>query len=220
MKSMKVKVFIADDHPVVLEGLRVLIETEDDLRVVGSAADGRGAVRKVKETCPDVVIMDISMPGQNGIEATRQIREETPASRVIILSMHASREHVCRALQAGAQGYVEKGSVGREVVKAVREVYAGRRYLSRCISEAVINDYLHQLKTSPPVNPLEMLSSREREVLQLVAEGKSSAVIAGILFLSRKTVETYRSRLMQKLGISDIPGLVKFAILHKLIDLE
>jgi DNA-binding NarL/FixJ family response regulator len=156
------------------------------------------------------------MPELNGIEATRQIREACPSTQVVILSMYATTEHIFRALQAGAKGYVLKESVGTEVVAAVRAVSSGRTYLSKKINNFMIYNYINQRQVTEVKSPIESLSVREREVLQLVVEGKSSAEIADILSLSPKTVETYRSRLMQKLNINDVPSLVKFAIQHGL----
>lgn len=217
---MSLTVFLADDHAVVRDGLRFLLEAQPDISVIGDAASGREAVRQVAQICPDVVVMDVAMPELNGIEAARRIAQDCPSTRVIILSMHSTTEHVFRALQAGARGYVLKESAGIEVVNAVRAVHAGRRYLSQKISDRLIDDYVVQRHAAETESPLARLSPREREVLQLVVEGKSNADIADILFLSPKTVETYRSRLMQKLGISDLPGLVKFAIQHGLTPLE
>ena len=217
---MSITVFLADDHAVVRDGLRVLLEAQPDIRVAGDAANGRETVRQVVRLRPDVAVLDIAMPELNGIEAAQRITQDCPSTRVIILSMHSTTEHVFRALQAGARGYVLKESAGIEVVNAVRAVHAGRRYLSQKISDRLIDDYVVQRQAAEAESPLARLSSRERQVLQLVVEGKSSADIAGVLFLSLKTVETYRSRLMQKLGISDLPGLVKFAIQHGLTPLE
>jgi DNA-binding NarL/FixJ family response regulator len=213
---MPISVFIADDHAVVRDGLRLLLETQADMKVVGDAADGRQTVNQVLQFRPDVVIMDIAMPELNGIEATRQIREACPSTQVVILSMYATTEHIFRALQAGAKGYVLKESVGTEVVAAVRAVSSGRTYLSKKINNFMIYNYINQRQVTEVKSPIESLSVREREVLQLVVEGKSSAEIADILSLSPKTVETYRSRLMQKLNINDVPSLVKFAIQHGL----
>jgi RNA polymerase sigma factor (sigma-70 family) len=217
---MSITVFLADDHAVVRDGLRALLAAQRDLEVIGDAANGREAVQQVAQLCPDVVIMDIAMPELNGIEATGQIRKRCPSAQVIILSMHASVEHIYRALQAGARGYLLKESAGAEVGDAVRVVYAGRRYLSQKISDELIDDYLLQRQDKELASPLTLLSPREREILQLVVEGKSSAQIAKILSLSPNTVDTYRSRMMQKLNINDLPGLVKFAIQHQLISVE
>ena len=217
---MSITVFIADDHAVVRDGLRYLLEAQPDIEVIGDAADGRETVRLVTQLKPDVAIMDITMPELNGIDATLQIRDVCPSTKVIILSMHANTRHIARALQAGAQGYLVKESAGIEVVKAVRTVYAGHHYLSQVVSDVVINDYVSQQRATEHKGPLESLSAREREVLQLVVEGHSSTEIAGILNLSPKTVESYRSRLMHKLEISDLPSLVRFAIRQGLTPLE
>ena len=217
---MTIKVFLADDHAVVRDGMQALLEGEHDITVVGMASNGRDAVRRVQKFNPDVVVMDIAMPELNGIEATARIYEASPSIQVIILSMHDTSEHIFQALKAGARGYLIKESAGKEVITAVRTVHSGRRYLSRKIEEKVIENYIDYRKTAPDRSPLEKLSLREREILQLVVEGKSSAMIAESLFLSPKTIETYRSRLMQKLGIKDLPSLVKFAIQHGLTSIE
>ena len=219
-ESAVTTVFLADDHTVVRDGLRVLLEAEHDIRVIGDAANGHEAVRGVARLCPDVVVMDIAMPELNGIEATREIVQVCPSAQVIILSMHSTTEHIFQALQAGARGYLLKESAGSEVVSAVRAVRAGQRYLSQKISDRLVDDYVRQRQAAEAKSPLALLSPRERSVLQLVVEGKSSAQIARILSLAPKTVETYRSRLMLKLGISDLPGLVKFAIQQGLTTLE
>jgi DNA-binding NarL/FixJ family response regulator len=215
-----IKVFLADDHAVVRDGLRYILEAQADITVAGEAGDGLQAVEQVLKLKPDVVVMDIAMPQLNGIEATRRILEELPRTRVVILSVYSSAEHIYRALKAGARGYLLKESAGAEVVKAVRTVHAGRRYLCDKIAATMIDTYVQQREAVEAKSPLERLSSRERQVLQLVVEGKSSKEIADILHLSPKSVETYRSRLMQKLGVHDIPGLVKFAIQHGLTTLE
>ena len=217
---MTIKVFLADDHAVVRDGIQALLEGEHDISVVGIASNGRDAVRQVQRFDPDVVVMDIAMPELNGIEATAQICEACLCTRVIILSMHDTTEHIFQALKAGAKGYLLKESAGKEVVTAVRSVHAGRRYLSQRIEEKVIEDYILQHQIASPQSPIEKLSSREKEILQLVVEGKSSAEIAETLFISPKTVETYRSRLMQKLGVKNLPGLIKFAIQHGLTTFE
>jgi DNA-binding NarL/FixJ family response regulator len=213
---MKTTIFLTDDHAVVREGLRLLLETQPDFVVIGEAGNGREAVREMVRLSPDIAILDIAMPELNGIEATRQLAEVCPQTQVIILSMHVTSGHIFQALQAGARGYVLKSSVGAEVVKAVRAVKAGQRYLSPKISDQVIQAYLSQGDD----DPLARLSPREREILQLVVEGKSSAEIAKTLSLAPSSVDTYRSRLMQKLEIYDLPTLVKFALQHGLISLE
>jgi len=217
---MPITVFVADDHAIVREGLVNLLSSQPDIRVVGTAIDGRQAVSEVVKLQPEVVVMDIAMPQMNGIEAAREIRERAPQARVVILSMHSSVEHVHHALAAGAYGYVLKQSVAQEIIDAVRAVRAGRRYLSPVIAEVVAEVIAEGIGRGAGESPLESLSKRERQVLQLVAEGRSSAHIAATLHLSPKTVDTYRSRIMQKLRIGDAAGLIKFAIQHGLTSLE
>ena len=217
---MSITVFLADDHAVVRDGLRYLLEAQPDIDVVGDAADGRQTLQLVKQLCPDVAVMDIAMPELNGIDATHHICRDCPSTKVIILSMYSTTEHVNRALSAGALGYVLKESAGIELINAVRAVHSGHHYLSQKLSDRLIDDYLHQREAADDPSLLERLTPREREVLQLVVEGKSSAEIATTLSLSVKTIETYRSRLLHKLDISDIPGLVKFAIQHGLTPLD
>ena len=216
---MAIRVLLVDDHAVVRDGLRLMLEAEPDVAVVGEAAGGRQAVRCVRKISPDVVVMDVAMPELNGIEAARQISQGYPDTRIVILSMHATAEYIYQALQAGADGYVVKEAAGREVVRAVHRVYAGRRFLSDKITATVVDDYMRQ-RLPQERNPLERLSCREWEVLQLVVEGKTSAEIGEDLHLSPKTVETYRSRMMHKLGVDSLPDLVKFAIRHGLTSVD
>ena len=211
-----IRVLLADDHGIVRDGLRALLEAHADISVVGLASNGHEALNQARLMQPDVVVMDIAMPELNGIDAAAQVVDVSPDTRVIILSMYSSNEDIFRALQVGALGYVLKESAGKEVVEAVRAVHAGRRYLSQKLMETVIDDYIHQRGLE---NPLASLSIREREVLQLVVEGKTSVEIAETLALSSKTVDTYRSRLMEKLGLENLPSLVKFAIRHHLSSL-
>jgi DNA-binding NarL/FixJ family response regulator len=213
---MQIRVLIADDHAVVAEGLRHVVAAESDLTVVASAEDGRAALQCATELKPDVVVMDIAMPGMNGIEATRAIRDRIPGTRVIILSMHSNPEYVYRALQAGASAFIVKRSAVRELVEAIRSVHAGRHYFSPQIADSLIG---RKLGSGAP-DPLRVLSGREREVLQLLAEGKGVGEIAEALHLSPKTIETYRAHLYEKLDIHDLPGLVRFAILHGVTTLE
>jgi DNA-binding NarL/FixJ family response regulator len=210
---MTIKVLLADDHSVLRDGLQALLHAQEGFAVVAHAQDGREAVRKTAELKPDVVIMDIVMPELDGIEATRLIHASSASTQVVILSMYSTSEHIFRALQAGAKGYLLKESAGAELLAAVRSVHAGRRYLSQKITETVLDNYV---RDHHPTDPLGKLSSRERQILELVAAGKSTADIAGTLFLSPKTVDTYRSRLMQKLDIEGFAALVKFAIANGL----
>ena len=211
---MDISILIADDHALVRDGLRAILEREPGFRIVGVAADGREAVREAMRLLPDIVIMDIVMPELSGIEAAAQIRDHCEPTKVIILSMYSTVEHIFRVLQAGALGYVVKESAGAEVVQAIRAVHAGRRFLSEKISNVVVDGYVREHR---PSSPLESLSPREREVMLLVIEGRSSSDIAAALHLSPKTVETHRSRLMEKLGVENVIGLVKFAIQHRLV---
>jgi DNA-binding NarL/FixJ family response regulator len=213
---MPIKILIADDHGVVAEGLKHLINAQPDMEVIATVADGREAVRVARESQPDVVLMDLSMPELNGADATRAILERDAKCRVIVLSMYAEREYVRRALKAGASGYVVKRSAAKEVVDAIRAVFAGQRYLSPKVADVVIDDYAGEEKG----DLLARLSAREREVLQLLAEGRTGAEIATRLALSQKTVETYRARLVEKLGIRDVAGLVKFAIQRGIVSLD
>lgn len=206
---MAIRVLIADDHGVVAEGLSHLVGAQEEMEVVGLAENGREAVRSAVQTNPDIVLMDHGMPVLNGTEATRLIRERCPDTRIIMLSMYSDAVHVYRALQAGATGYIIKRSVAKELVAAVWAVHRGGRYLSTHLADIVIDHAVHH---NAPDDPLERLSSRERQVLQLLAEGHSVSVIAAMLSLSPKTVETYRARMMEKLGIHELAGLVRFAI--------
>ena len=219
---MSITIFLADDHAIVRDGLRMLLIAQPDFEVIGEATNGREAVQQITQLRPDVAILDIAMPELTGLEAARQIREAHDDIQIIMLSMHSSTVHVLEALKAGALGYLLKASAGASVVDAVRDVHAGRRHLSEEILERVIELSLTQNSEFPEdmKDPLSRLSSREREVLQLVVEGKSSAEIAKLLYLSPKTVETYRSKLMKKLGINNLPDLVKFAIRYGLTPLE
>jgi len=214
---MTISIVIVDDHAIMREGLSQVLAQQPDLTVAGTSGDSRQSLKLIGELRPDVVILDISMPGLNGIEVARQVRERWPACAVVMLSMHASSEYVFQAMEAGARGYLQKESSARDIVDAVRAVKAGRRYLGPGIAEVVAD---HLATRKPGDNPLELLSRREREILQLVAEGHSSAEIGTLLFLSPKTVDSYRSRLMAKLALADIPALVKFAIRHGVIPLD
>jgi len=217
---MAIRILLADDHAIVRDGLNLLLEAQADMAVVAQAANGVEAVDLASKYKPDIVVMDIGMPELNGIEAARRIHECSPDTQVIVLSMYATKEHIFRALSAEVQGYLLKDSAGDEVVTAVRSVYAGQRYLSHRIAETILDDYMQLRQTAVTPSPLESLSPREREVLQRVVEGKTSDEIAQELSLSAKTINTYRSRLMQKLGIKDLTALVKFAIQHGLTSLE
>jgi len=206
-----IRVLLADDHALMREGLRALLTTTSDIEVVGEVGTGREAERQALQLNPGVVLMDIAMPDLNGIEAARLIHAKCPAVRIVMLSMHASAEYVYRAFEAGASGYLLKEVAVEEVITAVRTVHEGRRYLSPAVAESVPD-----LNSGHPRSPVDSLSARERQVLQLVVEGKTSSEIARMVCLSPKSVQTYRSRLMMKLGVRDVPSLVKFALAHGL----
>jgi len=212
---MSIRIALVDDHAMIREGLRAFLEKNTFLKVVGEAATGAECLAMLEAWRPEVVIMDISMPDLNGIETTREIARQWPLVKVVILSVHSTTEHVSQAFAAGAIGYVLKESIGRELLMAIRAAHGTRRYLSEKI-EATGWRYV---ASGMAKSPLESLSRRERQVLQLVVEGHASVEIAARLDLSAKTVETYRSRLMQKLGVQDITALVKFAIQHGLTTL-
>ena len=214
---MNISVFLADDHRVLRDGLRILLDSQDDIEVVGEAENGNLAIKGILTKKPNVAVMDITMPELNGIEAAQIVHESLPETGIVILSIHSDLEHIFRALQAGAQGYLLKESAGSEVISAVRAVHLGRRYLSPSIRDMVMEAHLQNQKVQ---SPLELLSMREREVLQLTVEGHSSAAIAEKLDLSPKTIETYRSRLMGKLGVRDLPQLVRFAIKHGITPID
>lgn len=206
-----INILLADDHAVVRDGLRLTLEGSADLTVLGEASNGMEAIRLTEKLKPDVVVLDIAMPQLNGIDAIPQIRQAAPDVQIVILSMHSNPEYALRALAAGALGYVLKESAAREVADAIRAVYGRRRYLSPQIADALIDN---SLQGQPYRNPLEGLSQREREILQLLAEGKSNQEMAGLLSLSPKSIETYRSRLMTKLDLHDLASVIRFAIKH------
>jgi DNA-binding NarL/FixJ family response regulator len=208
---MTIRVLLADDHALMREGLRALLATTTDIEVVGEVRTGREAERQVLQLNPDVVLMDIAMPDLNGIEAARVIHLKCPAVRIVMLSMHATAEYVYRAFEAGACGYLLKEMAVEEVITAVRAVHEGMRYLSPALAESVPDPGSGYAR-----GPVDSLSTRERQVLQLVVEGRTSNEIARMIHLSPKSVDTYRSRLMSKLGVRDVPSLVKFALEHGL----
>ena len=209
---LKAKVLLVDDHVVVRQGLKALFADEPDIEVIGEASNGREAVERLADLEPDVVLMDISMPGLNGIEATRQIQQRYPEIKVVVLSMHANEEYVFQVLQAGASGYVLKQSDSMEVLTAIRAAVAGGSFLSPPISRTVIDDYVRRADARGQSSDPEPLTSREREVLQLLAEGQSNREIAEELSISIKTVETHRSNMMNKLGLSSKTELIRYAL--------
>ena len=214
-----ITVLVADDHPVMRDGLRAILQAQGDITVVAAAEDGSQALALVARHSPDIALLDIAMPGLSGIEVAQRLHQGHAATRVIILSMRSDVEFISAALRAGVHGYLLKQSTGAEIADAIRCVQTGRHYFSQAVTE-LMAVHLGGDGPEPPDSRLTSLSLREREVLQLVAEGKTSAVIAKRLYLSPKTIETYRSRLMRKLELHDRSELVRFAIQHGLIRLD
>jgi len=216
---MSIRVLLVDDHAIIREGLRSLLEKQPEMKVIADTDNGRKAIELVRELLPNIVIMDISMPGLNGIEATRQITAEFPHVKVIALSIHSKRRFVADMLSAGATGYILKECLFDELVQAIEAVAAGRRYLSPRITDVVVSDYVKRLSATA-ASPFEALKTREREVLQLVAEGKSTKQIALELYVSTKTIEANRRQVMEKLNIHSVAELTKFAVREGLTTLE
>ena len=207
----ELRVLLGDDHTVLRQGLRKILEDRRDWRVVAEAGNGRDAVREAIELNPDVAVLDIGMPLLNGIEATRQIIRRAPAVRILILSMHSDQAYVTQAVQAGARGYILKESAGSELMAAIAAVVAGKSFFSPAVAQVVFDDYVRSLTQRGITDRYDALSEREREVLQLVAEGKSSKEIADVLSLSPATVETHRAHLLQKLGLRNTAEVVRYA---------
>ena len=207
-----IRLLLVDDHHLVRTGMRSLMQSMANLTVVGESGDGRAALELLSTLQPNIVLMDIAMPELNGLEATTRIAKDFPNTRVIILSMHASEEYVLQALRAGASGYLVKNAAPEELELAIRAVARGETYLSPAISRHVVEELLGRSTAS--TNPVDALTPRQREILQLVAEGKSTKQIAGSLGVSVKTIESHRAQLMERLDIRDVAGLVRFAIRH------
>ena len=212
-----IRLVLADDHTILREGIRALLEDQPDMAVVGEAEDGRQAVQLTHDLRPNVVLMDIAMPLLNGLEATRQIKRDHPEIHVLVLTMHENEEYIHEVLAAGASGYVLKQAAASELVAAIRAVHHGEAVLSPAITRVVIQDYLRS-EAAQPVIASNELTSREREVLQLIAEGHTSKEIAEMLTLSVKTVQAHRTSLMQKLDLHDRGDLIKYAIQKKIIE--
>jgi len=208
----QLRVLLADDHTLIRAGLRMVVDAETDLTVVGEAGDGREAVSMAETLRPDVVVMDIGMPSLNGIEASRQIRELLPETRIVMLSMHSDEGYVLRALKAGAKAYLLKDSAEADLARAIRAAGAGKSFFSPAVGKILLEDYVRKIERTGAGDSYDLLSPRERETLQLVAEGKSSKEIANLLNLSVYTVETHRARLMQKLNLHGIPELILYAV--------
>jgi len=207
-----IRVLLADDHTIVRKGLRSLLEGERGIEVVGEAGDGRRAVAKVEELHPDIVVMDIAMPVLNGLEATHQISRRFPEVKVVILTIHDTQQYILHTLRAGASGYVVKRAAPAELVTAIQAAYRGDRFLSPLVSRKIIEEYIRLARATGEVDSYGRLTDREREVLQLIAEGHSSPEIAELLHISVKTVATHRAHLMDKLDIHSTAQLTQYAI--------
>ena len=214
----KIRILLVDDHTILRDGIRLLLESEPDMTVVGEAEDGRTAVKLTCQLKPDVVLMDIAMPLLNGLEATRQIKHDCPHAKVLILTMHENEEYIRQALASGAMGYILKDAAARELLNAIHAVHRGEAILSPAVTRLVVENYLRwgDIQMDSSTN---RLSPREREVLQLIAEGYSNKQIAEILCISIKTVQAHRMNLMSKLGLHDRAELIKYAIQRKIIDI-
>ena len=210
--GMPIRILLADDHTVVRDGLRALLEKQPDMTVVAEASDGRDSIRLAEEQSPDVVVMDIGMPSLNGIEATRRILAANPRTAVVMLSMHQDESYVLRSLKAGAKGYLLKDSLRGDVIDAIRAVAQGRSFLTRKVRLMLQEDYVRQMESRGLEDSYDLLTDREREVLHMVAEGKSNKEVAGSLNISPTTVETHRSHILQKLGIHSVPELILYAV--------
>ena len=209
----RIRILLADDHAVVRQGFKMILDAEADMEIVGEAGNGRQAVDLAEQLRPDVVVMDVAMPELNGIEATRRLASSVPHARVIALSMHKDSVYVREILRAGARGYLLKDSGAADLVAAIHAVASGESYLSPAVSNAVLDDYRRHV-----TNPIDLLTSREREVLQLLAEGKTNKEIAGVLNLSVYTVDAHRGRIMEKLNLHSINDLVRLAVRNGLIE--
>lgn len=215
--SSPIRILLADDHAILREGLRALLQDDSDIEVVGEADNGHTAVAQARLLHPDVIIMDISMPLLNGLEATRQIKQESPDSQILILTMHQHEEYIAQVLQAGAAGYILKHAASNELVSAIKAVAQGGSFFSPSVARSIADSYVAQMYSGPSSDPYDELTSREREVLQLVAEGYTNREIADLLILSVKTVQTHRMHLMQKLGLHNRDDVIKYALHKKII---
>jgi two-component system response regulator NreC len=209
---MPIRIILADDHTVMRSGLRLLLERQPNLEVVGEASDGKQAVDLAAAQKPDVVIMDIAMPHLNGVEAARQIAQRNPQTAIAILSMHSDESYVIRSLKAGARAYLLKDSAEADLIEAIRAITEGKSFFSPAVRKLLKEDYMHQLAEVGAEDTYELLTPREREVLQLVAEGKSNKDVANLLNLSLYTVETHRTHILQKLNLHSVPELILYAV--------
>ncbi len=220
MAQEKVSVVIAEDHTILREGLRALLCAAEEFQVVGEASDGRQAIRTASSLQPHLLLLDLSMPGMNGLEALKEIKKQCPKTKVVVLTVHSAEEYVLATLKAGAEGYVLKDASSTELLLALKNVISGRPYLSPGIADKVIGGYLDGRKTLKPTSAWETLTDRERQVLKLIAEGRTNKEIADFLYISAKTVEKHRANLMRKLGLHNAAAITAFAIEKGLVEKE
>ena len=206
------RILLADDHTIMRSGLRLLLEQQEDFQVVGEAEDGRQAVAMAEQLHPNVAVLDIGMPNLNGIEAARQIMASSPDTAIVILSMHSDESYVMRALKSGAKAYLLKDSAEADLIRAVRAVRDGKSFFSPAVSRLLLEDYVRQLQQRGAEDSYELLTGREREILQLIAEGKANKDISALLNLSLHTVETHRTHILQKLNLHTVPELILYAV--------
>ncbi len=207
-----IRILLADDHTVIRKGLRLLLESQPGFKVIAEAADGRETVELAEKHIPHVVVLDVAMPNLNGIEAARQISAKVPQSAIVFLSMHSDESYVLRALKAGARAYLLKDSAEYDLINAIRAVTEGKAFFSPAISKMLVEDYMRQMQEREVEDSYELLTTREREILQLLAEGKTNKEVATILNLSLYTVETHRSNMLQKLNLHSVPELILYAV--------
>ncbi len=212
----KIRILIVDDHAILRDGIRALLNLYDDIEIVGEASEGNEAIEKARELVPDVVVMDIAMPGMDGLEATRRIIKKNPTVKILVLTQYNNKEYILSAIKAGAAGYVPKRALGSELVSAIRAIYRGDSFLYPSAATALIQDYLHQVEEEP----YDRLTGREREILKLIAEGHTSREIADMLFISLKTVLGHRAKIMEKLDIHNRTELIKYAMRKGLVSMD
>ena len=213
----KGRIVIAEDHTILREGLRALLSSQESLEVVGEAGDGREAIRQVEELTPDLILMDLSMPKMNGVEAIREIKRRVPETRILALTVHKAEEFILEVLQSGADGYIPKDASSNELMMAIKSILMGKRYLSPSVSNVVIEGYLASRRTSESITPWDKLTKREREILKLIAEGHKNKDIADYLCISVKTVEKHRANLMKKLDLHSAAALTAYAMERGLV---
>lgn len=212
----KIKILVVDDHAILRDGIRALLALQDDIEIVGEAAEGKEAIEKARELEPDVIVMDLAMPGMDGLEATRRIRKKNPSVRVLVLTQHDSKEYILSAIKAGATGYIPKRALGSELITGIRTVCQGDSFLYPSAAAALIEDYRQQAEGEP----YDRLTEREREILKLIAEGYTSRIIANMLFISLKTVLNHRMKIMEKLDLHNRTELIKYAMRKGLVSMD